>query len=104
MVVVGLVLAIAQQLIGVNTVIYYAPTILKFTGLSTASAITQALSVGITNVIFTIVAILLLDRVGRRQLLLDGDHRLHRRPDRARRLLRVELDPGLDSPGWPWPA
>jgi sugar porter (SP) family MFS transporter len=72
MVLVGLVLAIAQQLIGVNTVIYYAPTILKFTGLSTSSAITQALSVGITNVIFTVVAIVVLDRVGRRPLLITG--------------------------------
>ncbi|HEY3829919.1 MAG TPA: sugar porter family MFS transporter [Solirubrobacteraceae bacterium] len=72
LVAVGLALAIAQQLIGVNTVIYYAPTILKFTGLSTNSAITQALSVGITNVIFTIVAIVLLDRVGRRLLLIIG--------------------------------
>jgi sugar porter (SP) family MFS transporter len=72
MVVIGLVMAIAQQLIGVNTVIYYAPTILKLTGLSTTSAITQALSVGITNVIFTIVAILILDKVGRRPLLIIG--------------------------------
>ena len=72
MVVVGLVLAVAQQLIGVNTVIYYAPTILKFTGLSTSSAITQALSVGITNVIFTVLAIAVLDRVGRRFLLIAG--------------------------------
>jgi sugar porter (SP) family MFS transporter len=72
MVVIGLVMAIAQQLIGVNTVIYYAPTILKSTGLSTGSAITQALSVGITNVIFTVVAILILDRVGRRPLLIVG--------------------------------
>jgi len=56
----------------VNTVIYYAPTILKFTGLSTNSAITQALSVGITNLVFTIVAIVLLDRVGRRVLLIVG--------------------------------
>ncbi len=72
LVLLGLVLAVAQQLIGVNTVIYYAPTILKFTGLSTSSAITQALSVGITNVVFTIVAILLLDRVGRRALLIVG--------------------------------
>ncbi len=69
---VGVVLAFAQQLIGVNTVIYYAPTILRFTGVSTSSAITQALSVGITNLIFTIVAILLLDRVGRRPLLIIG--------------------------------
>jgi MFS family permease len=61
-----------EQLIGVNTVIYYAPTILKFTGLSMSSAITQALSVGITNVIFTVVAIIVLDRVGRRPLLITG--------------------------------
>ena len=72
MVVIGLVMAIAQQLIGVNTVIYYAPTILKLTGLSTTSAITQALSVGVTNVIFTIVAVLILDKVGRRPLLIVG--------------------------------
>jgi sugar porter (SP) family MFS transporter len=72
MVVIGLAMAVAQQLIGVNTVIYYAPTILKSTGLSTSSAITQALSVGITNVIFTIVAILILDKVGRRPLLIVG--------------------------------
>jgi sugar porter (SP) family MFS transporter len=72
LVAIGLALAVAQQFIGVNTVIYYAPTILKFTGLSTSSAITQALSVGITNVVFTIVAIVLLDRVGRRVLLIVG--------------------------------
>jgi sugar porter (SP) family MFS transporter len=70
--VVGIVLAVAQQLIGVNTVIYYAPTILKFTGLGSGSAITQALSVGITNFVFTVVAILLLDRVGRRPPLIVG--------------------------------
>lgn len=68
----GVVLAVAQQLVGVNTVIYYAPTILKFTGLSTGGAITQALSVGITNLVFTIVAVLLLDRFGRRPFLLTG--------------------------------
>jgi sugar porter (SP) family MFS transporter len=72
LVVVGLALAIAQQLIGVNTVIYYAPTILKATGLGTGSAITQALSVGLTNLVFTIVAVLILDRVGRRPLLIAG--------------------------------
>jgi sugar porter (SP) family MFS transporter len=72
MLVVGLGLALFQQLVGVNTVIYYSPTILKATGLSADASITQAVSVGITNVIFTIVAIALLDRVGRRKLLLTG--------------------------------
>jgi sugar porter (SP) family MFS transporter len=69
---IGLVLAFAQQLIGVNTVIYYAPRILSFTGIGSGSAITQALSVGITNFVFTGIAILMLDRVGRRPLLLAG--------------------------------
>ena len=72
MVLVGLALAVAQQFVGVNTVIYYAPTILKLTGIATTSAITQALSVGLANVIFTIVAVLILDRVGRRPLLITG--------------------------------
>jgi len=69
---VGLALAIFQQLIGVNTVIYYSATILKYTGISNTQSIGEALFVGITNVVFTIVAILLLDRVGRRVLLLTG--------------------------------
>jgi sugar porter (SP) family MFS transporter len=72
LVMVGLALAVAQQFVGVNTVIYYAPTILKFTGLGTNSAITDALSVGVANVVFTIVAILVMDRVGRRPLLITG--------------------------------
>ncbi len=70
--IVGLGLAIFQQIIGVNTVIYYSATILKYTGISTDKSIGEALFVGITNVVFTIVAILLLDRVGRRVLLLTG--------------------------------
>jgi len=69
---IGLALAVFQQLVGVNTVIYYAPTILAQTGLTNSSSIAQTVFVGITNVVFTIVAVLLLDRVGRRRLLLGG--------------------------------
>ncbi len=69
---VGLALAIGQQIIGVNTVVYYSATILQYTGLSASSSVLQAVSVGITNVVFTVVAILLLDRFGRRPLLLTG--------------------------------
>jgi sugar porter (SP) family MFS transporter len=69
---VGAGLALFQQFVGVNTVIYYAPTILSYTGLTTSASITQTVFVGVTNVVFTVVAVLLLDRVGRRTLLLVG--------------------------------
>ena len=71
-VVVAVVLALAQQFVGVNTVIYYAPTILSDTGLTNSAALAGTLVVGITNVVFTAIAVLLLDRVGRRALLLTG--------------------------------
>jgi sugar porter (SP) family MFS transporter len=68
----GLGLAIFQQFVGVNTVIYYAPTVLKATGLTNSGSVTQTVFVGVTNVVFTIVAVMLLDRIGRRALLLIG--------------------------------
>ena len=69
--IVGVGLAIAQQVTGINTVIYYAPTILKFAGLSSApAAILASVGVGIVNVALTVVAMLLIDRIGRRPLLL----------------------------------
>ncbi|MFI0451623.1 sugar porter family MFS transporter [Actinomadura sp. 6N118] len=72
MLVVGIGLAVIQQAVGVNTVVYFSPTILTYTGLEASDAIAQALTVGITNVVFTVVAVLLLDRVGRRTLLITG--------------------------------
>jgi sugar porter (SP) family MFS transporter len=72
MLIVGLALAIFQQIVGINTVIYYAPTILTFTGSSVSSAITQTVLIGLTNVVFTAAAVLLLDRFGRRAFLITG--------------------------------
>jgi sugar porter (SP) family MFS transporter len=70
---VGIGLAILQQITGINTVIYYAPTIIQSTGIDSASsAILASLGVGITNVLMTVVALRLLDRVGRRTLLFIG--------------------------------
>jgi sugar porter (SP) family MFS transporter len=70
---VGVGLAILQQITGINTVIYYAPTIVEYTGIdSSSSAILASIGVGIVNVGMTIVAIRLLDRLGRRPLLLVG--------------------------------
>jgi SP family galactose:H+ symporter-like MFS transporter len=70
---VGVALAIFQQITGINTVIYYAPTIFQFAGFASASAsILATVGVGVVNVLFTGVAVWLLDRVGRRPLLLVG--------------------------------
>ena len=69
--IVGVGLAIAQQITGINTVIYYAPTIFKFAGFSSSSvAILASVGVGVVNVVFTLLAMQLIDRVGRRPLLL----------------------------------
>ena len=71
--VIGIGLALFQQFTGINTVIYYAPTIFQFAGLQSHSvAILATAGVGIVNVLFTILALRLLDRVGRRPLLLYG--------------------------------
>jgi sugar porter (SP) family MFS transporter len=72
MLIVGVALAVFQQIVGINTVIYYAPTILKFAGQQDTGALTQSVFIGCTNVFFTIVAILLLDKLGRRFFLIAG--------------------------------
>ncbi len=72
MLLVGIGLAVFQQIVGINTVIYYGPTILKFAGQQNTGALTQSVYIGCTNVFFTIVAILLLDRLGRRFFLISG--------------------------------
>ena len=74
--IIGLGLACASCFVGINTVIYDAPTIVADTGLTNSSSITQTVFVGITSVVFTVVAELLLDRVGRRKLLLTGTVRM----------------------------
>ncbi|MGH9431606.1 MAG: sugar porter family MFS transporter [Terriglobia bacterium] len=71
--VVGVGLAIFQQVTGINAIIYYTPTILEMAGFHTASsAILATVLVGAVNLVFTIVSLFLLDRVGRRPLLLIG--------------------------------
>ncbi len=70
--VVGLGLALFQQFVGVNTVIYFASTIFRYTGSSTDQSVQLAVFVGITNFVMTLVAVLALDWVGRRPLLITG--------------------------------
>lgn len=71
--IVGVGLAVFQQVTGINTVIYYAPMIFQFAGFKSASAsILATVGVGVVNVAMTVVALLFVDRVGRRPLLLAG--------------------------------
>jgi MFS family permease len=65
-------LAVFQQVTGINTVIYYAPTLLASAGLGNSAALLANVVIGVVNVGMTIVAIRLLDRAGRRPLLLSG--------------------------------
>jgi sugar porter (SP) family MFS transporter len=71
--IIGIGLAIFQQITGINTVIYYAPTILQNVGFSEGGAIAAtAVGVGLVNVGFTILAVRIIDRAGRRPLLIIG--------------------------------
>jgi sugar porter (SP) family MFS transporter len=67
---IAVVLAILQQITGINAVLYYAPRIFERAGFSRMSAIGQSTIVGFVNMLFTIVAIVLVDRIGRKPLLL----------------------------------
>jgi sugar porter (SP) family MFS transporter len=70
--IVAIGLAVFQQFIGINTIIYYAPTTLTSVGYGAESAIYANLVIGVLNVGMTIVAIRIIDRVGRKPMLLAG--------------------------------
>jgi sugar porter (SP) family MFS transporter len=65
-------LAVFQQLVGINTIIYYAPTTLTDVGFGKTSAIYANLIIGVVNVGMTIIAIKIIDRVGRKPMLFAG--------------------------------
>jgi MFS family permease len=65
-------LAVFQQLVGINTIIYYAPTTLTNVGFAKTSAIYANLIIGVINVGMTIIAVKIIDRVGRKPLLYAG--------------------------------
>ena len=72
LVVIGVLMAVFQQITGINTVIYYAPTLLHQAGLGSSASLLANVGVGTVNVGMTLVAIRLIDWVGRRVLLLVG--------------------------------
>jgi MFS family permease len=70
--IVGLVLGVLQQITGINAVYFYATSIFKQTGIGTDAAFSSGVLLSFTTVVFTFVAIFLIDRMGRRPLLLIG--------------------------------
>ena len=64
--------AFFNQLSGINAVLYFAPRIFEMTGLGPQAALLQSVGIGITNLVFTFVGLWLIDRLGRRTLLLIG--------------------------------
>jgi MFS transporter, SP family, xylose:H+ symportor len=71
-IVAGILLSVFQQFVGINAVLYYAPLMFKNLGASTDSALWQTVIVGVANVVFTVIAILTVDRLGRKPLLIIG--------------------------------
>ncbi|MEU6129411.1 sugar porter family MFS transporter [Saccharopolyspora sp. NPDC047091] len=69
---IGIGLAMLQQVTGVNTIIYFAPMLLTQTGLGEVASIAATISIGVISVLAALVGLLLMDRVGRRPLLLTG--------------------------------
>ncbi len=65
-------LAMFNQLSGINAIMYYAPRIFEMTGLAKDTALLQAVSIGLTNMIFTLLAISVIDKFGRKTLLIVG--------------------------------
>ncbi len=69
---IGLVVGILQQITGINSVFFYAPMIFEQSGIGTNASFIQAILVGLTNLIFTILAMALIDKLGRKPLLSFG--------------------------------
>jgi len=70
--VIGISVAVLQQVTGINSVFFYAPMIFEQSGIGTDASFMQAVLVGLVNLVFTVLAILFIDRLGRRPLLGAG--------------------------------
>jgi len=71
--IIGCIFALLQQIIGINAIIYYAPTIFSKAGLGDATSILGTVGIGTVNVLITIVAIMIIDKVDRKRLLVIGN-------------------------------
>lgn len=71
-VMIGILLSFFQQAVGINVVLYYAPRIFENMGASGDASLMQTVVMGVVNIIFTVVAILTVDKFGRKPLLVIG--------------------------------
>ncbi|HUX97671.1 MAG TPA: D-xylose transporter XylE [Bacteroidales bacterium] len=71
-IIIGIILSVFQQFVGINVVMYYAANIFRNMGASTDSSLLQTIIVGIINMLFTIIAIFTVDRFGRKPLMIAG--------------------------------
>lgn len=71
-IIIGLLLSIFQQFVGINVVLYYAPEIFRGMGMETDASLLQTIIVGAINMIFTVVAIFTVDKFGRKNLMIIG--------------------------------
>jgi sugar porter (SP) family MFS transporter len=69
---IGIVIAVLQQITGINAVFFYAPMIFEQTGIGTDASFANAIIIGLTNLVFTLVAIAFVDKLGRKPLLSFG--------------------------------
>jgi SP family xylose:H+ symportor-like MFS transporter len=71
-IVVGIMLSVFQQFVGINVALYYAPRIFESMGAAKDASMLQTIVMGLVNVVFTIVAIMTVDKWGRKPLLITG--------------------------------
>jgi len=71
-IIIGILIAVLQQFVGINVVLYYAPEIFRNMGSATDTSLLQTIIVGAVNLVFTIVAIFTVDRFGRKPLMIIG--------------------------------
>jgi len=69
---IAFLVAMFNQFSGINAILYYAPRIFELSGLNFTDSLLQSILIGVTNGIFTIAGLILIDRVGRKKLLITG--------------------------------
>jgi major inositol transporter-like SP family MFS transporter len=72
LILVGIILAVAQQTTGINVVMYYAPTVLEDSGLTRSASLLASVTVGLAMIVFTVVGMWILGVMGRRSMMLLG--------------------------------